>query len=136
MASSPEFVCWTTIRKIDWGATLFENKLLPRYTQFGSFKEYVGLCEGTEEAWYTRVLPKHADADPADFFIVKVIFSTLGFMKFSTETYRPGTPCFHKAIYSDRNEWGAWRFYGGIPLNATDLGTGESLVRIELVSFF
>ena len=54
-------------------------------------------------------------------------------MQFSTEIYRPGTPRFHKAIYDDGIEWGAWRFYGGIPLFAADPVTGESLVRMETV---
>ena len=52
-------------------------------------------------------------------------------MKYATETYSSGTPRFHKAIFNDGNEYGAWRFYGGIPLAATDPNTGALLVRIE-----
>ena len=53
--------------------------------------------------------------------IIKVIFTAQGFMKYATETYSSGTPRFHKAIFNDGNEYGAWRFFGGILFAATDL---------------
>ena len=133
MAPSPEFVCWTTIRKVDWAATLHEQQLLPRYTQFGGLKEYVGLREQPQEAWSSRVLHREPEANPADFLMLKVIFTPLGFMHYATESFRPGTPRFHKAIYDDGQEWGAWRFYGGIPLCAAAPVPGASLVRVEPV---
>jgi hypothetical protein len=54
-------------------------------------------------------------------------------MRFSTDMYRPGVPRFHKAIYSDGKEWGAWRFYGAVPLSANDPATGEPLLRLEII---
>ena len=46
MASTSERVLYTMLRKVDLPATLQENTLLPRYTQFGRKKEdYVGLRE-------------------------------------------------------------------------------------------
>ena len=65
--------------------------------------------------------------------IIKVIFTAQGFMKYATETYSSGTPRFHKVIFNDGNEYGAWRFYGGIPLCAIDPNTGTPLVRIVAV---
>ena len=134
MAPSPEVVLWTTLRKIDWHATLQEQQILPRYTQFGRVKEYVGLRETVQEAWSSRVLSREPDANPADFLMVKVVLSPLGFVHYATEIYRPGTPRFHKAIFNDGQEWATWRFYGGIPLCAAAPGTGESLVRVEPVA--
>ena len=63
----------------------------------------------------------------------EVIFIPRGLMKFTTETYRPGTPRFHKAIYNDGPEWGAWRFYGDIPLSLANPIFKEILVRMEVI---
>ena len=131
--SSPEFICWTTVREIDWAVMISHNHLLPRYTQFGGFKAYVGLREKPEDAWSSRVSRSQYDAIPADFLMVKVTLSSRGFMQFATEIYLPGTPRLHKAIYGDGREWGARHFYGGIPLSEADPVTGESLVSMETV---
>ena len=56
-----------------------------------------------------------------------------GYTKFTTETYRPGTPHFHKAIYTDGQEWGAWRFYGDISLSLANPICKEILVRMEVI---
>ena len=134
MSSSTEFVGWTAVRKVDWPAVLSEGLVLPRYAQFGHKKDYVGIREKPEDAWTSRVLPKEPDARQVDFYLVKVILTPLGFMRFATETYSPGLPRFYKPMYNDGKEWGAWRFYGGIPLSATDPVTGESLLRLETIS--
>ena len=63
----------------------------------------------------------------------EVIFIPRGLMKFTTETYRPGTPRFHKAIYNDGQEWGAWRFYVDILLSLANPICKEILVRIEVI---
>ena len=65
--------------------------------------------------------------------MVKVIFTARGFIKFVTQRYCDGTPRFYNVIANDGEEWDSWRFYGGIPLLATDPVTVESLVRRETV---
>ena len=133
MAPTSERVFYTMLRKIDWPATLHENTLLPRYTQFGKeSKDYVGLREEAMEAWTSRVLSSNRDADPSEFAMIKVTFTALGFMTYATEPYGPNQPRFAKATYyGDKKEYGAWRFYGGIPLGATDPHTRELFVRVE-----
>ena len=133
MSSSNEFVGWTTVRLVDWPAVLWEGRVLPRYAQFGGLKDYVGMRETPEAAWTTRGLSKESDASPTDFYLVKSILTPLGFMRFSTDMYRPGLPRFHKAIYSDGKGWGAWRFYGAVPLSANDPATGAPLLRLEII---
>ena len=133
MAPTSERVFYTMLRKIDWPATLHENTLLPRYTQFGKeSKDYVGLREEAMEAWTSRVLSSNRDADPSEFAMIKVTFTALGFMTYATESYGPNQPRLSKATYyGDKKEYGAWRFYGGIPLGATDPHTRELFVRVE-----
>ena len=133
MAPTSERVFYTMLRKIDWPATLHENTLLPRYTQFGKeSKDYVGLREEAMEAWTSRVLSSNRDADPSEFAMIKVTFTALGFMTYATESYGPNLPRFSKATYyGDKKEYGSWRFYGGIPLGATDPHTRELFVRVE-----
>jgi len=134
METASEFVLFTALRKVDLHATQHYRQLLPRYTQFGDYmKDYVGLREDPMEVWTSRVLPKNPDAQPGDFLIMKVIFTAQGFMQYATETYSPGTPRFYKATSNGGKEYGAWRFYGGIPIDATDPNTGALLVRIEAV---
>ena len=112
--------------------------LHPRYTQFGQkMKPYVGLRENALEAWKQRVLAPIPNAQPHEFLIIKVIFTAEGFMTYATDTYTSddgnwSVPRFHKA-FAYGNEYGAWRFYGGIPINATGI-TGAALVRLETPS--
>jgi hypothetical protein len=134
MSSSTEVVLWTIVRKVDWGAIMVEGRVLPRYAQFGYPKEYVGLRESPEDAWTSRVLSVDADARPEDFFLVKVVFTPPGFVHFSTEMYRSGLPRFHKVVYAGGGEYGAWRFYGGIPISADDPATFVPFLRLELIA--
>ena len=62
---------------------------MPRYTQFGAKKPYVGLREQPEEAWTSRVLVAEPDADPNDFHMIKIALSSPGFVYFGTKIYRP-----------------------------------------------
>ena len=132
-----EYVLYTVLRKVDLGATEELGMLHPRYTQFGQkMKPYVGLRENALEAWKQRVLAPIPNAQPHEFLIIKVIFTAEGFMTYATDTYTSddgnwSVPRFHKA-FAYGNEYGAWRFYGGIPINATGI-TGAALVRLEAV---
>ena len=132
MAFTSKGVFYTHIRRVDLFATEQEQNLLPRYTSFGwENKDYVGLREDPMEAWTSRVLSTNREAQPCEFAMIKVTFTALGFMKYAMETYCPNQPRLHKVIYADMREYGAWRFYGGIPLRATDPLNGELLVRVE-----
>ena len=137
MASTSERVLYTMLRKVDLPATLQENTLLPRYTQFGRKKEdYVGLREEAMEAWTSRVLSTDREAQPGEFAMIQVTFTALGFMTYATESYSPNQPRLQKATYyGDKKEYGAWRFYGGIPLHATHPHTSELLVRVEALNW-
>ena len=95
--------------------------------------EYVRLREKPEDVCSSRGASRRNDAIPADFLMLKIVFSSRGFMQFATEIYVPGTPRLHKAIHGDGRELGAWRCYGGMPLLDADPVTGESLVRVEPV---
>jgi hypothetical protein len=132
MSSSTEVVLWTNVRKVDWGAVMDEGRVLPRYAQFGGPKEYVGLRESPEAAWAARVLSVDPSASTGEFYVVKVVLTPLGFMRFSTEMYRPGLPRLHRVI-CDGVDHGAWRFYGGIPICADDPVTCAPLLRLELI---
>ena len=88
------------------------------------------------EAWTSRVLSSNRDADPSEFAMIQVTFTALGFMTYATESYSPNQPCLQKATYyDDKKEYGAWRFYGGIPLLATHPHTSELLVRVEALNW-
>ena len=133
MASTSEFVLYTHIRKVDLFATGLMQFLLPRYTQFGwESKDYVGLREDAMEAWTSRVLSAIPGAQPSDFAMIKVTFTAVGFMTYATDCYRLNRPRLHKVIYyDDEKEFGAWRFYGGIPLRASGTDTSDLLVHVE-----
>jgi hypothetical protein len=132
MCSSTEFVLWTNVRKVDWGAVMTEGRVQSRYAQFGSPRDYVGLRESPEDAWNSRVLSRDSSACTGEFFLVKVVLTPLGFMRFSTELHRPGLPRFHRVIY-DGEDHGAWRFYGGIPIHAHDPVTNAPLLGLEVI---
>ena len=137
MAPTSERVFYTMLRKIDWPATLHENTLLPRYTQFGKeSKDYVGLREEAMEAWTSRVLSTNPEAQLSEFALIKVTFTAVGFMTYATECCSFNKPRLHKVIYyDDVKEYGAWRYYGGIPLRATDTDTSDLLVHVEPFNF-
>jgi hypothetical protein len=134
MCSPTDFVLWANVRKADWGAVLREGQVLPRYAQYGDVREYVGLCETPEAALTSRVLSNDSDVTSTDFYFVKVILTPLGFMRFSTDMYRPGLPRFHKVVYAGGKDHGVWRFYGGVPFSADEPATCASLLRLELIA--
>ena len=131
MKLASEYVLYTAIRKIDFDATLSAGALLPRYTQFRhKLQPYVGLREDASEVWTSRILGPIPDAQPDDFLIIKVIISEKAFMKYATETYvdkvgKWSVPRFYKDWEYGHDDYGAWRFYGGIPIN-------DGLIRFEL----
>ena len=130
MKSADEREFYTAIRKDDLNATLNLLRLLPRYTQFRShIQPYVGLREDALEVWKSRIQGPIPNANPDEFLIIKVIFSAEGFMKYATENYisddgKWSGPRFYKAFGYGHDDHGAWRFYGGIPLN-------NGLIRFE-----
>ena len=130
MKSASEYVLYTAIRKIDLNATLSVGSLLPRYTQFrAKVKPYVGLREDMSEVWTSRIQGAIPNAQPDDFLIIKVIIPEKAFMMYATETYvdevgKWAVPRFYKAWEYGHDDYGAWRFYGGIPLN-------DGLIRFE-----
>ena len=137
MAPTYEFVLYTHIRKADLFATAQLQSLKPRYTQFGwESKDYVGLREDAVEAWTSRVRSTNPEAQPSEFAVIKVTFTAVGFTTYATESYSPNQPRLQKATYyGDKKEYGAWRFYGDIPLHATHPHTSELLVRVEPFNF-
>ena len=134
MKSASEFVLYTAIRKIDQNATLLAASLLPRYTQFRrNIQPYVGLREDVSEVWTSRILGPNPNANPDDFLIIKVIVPAEAFLKYSTEIYvddvgKWAVPRFYKDWEFGQDDYGAWRFYGGIPLN-------DGLIRYEAYDF-
>ena len=137
MAPTSVFVLYTHIRKVDWIATQLLQSLEPRYTQFGwEVKDYVGLREDPMEAWTSRVLSTNPEAQLSEFALIKVTFTAVGFMTYATECCSFNKPRLHKVIYyDDVKEYGAWRYYGGIPLRATDTDTSDLLVHVEPFNF-
>ena len=131
MKSASEFVLYTAIRKIDQNATLLADSLLPRYTQFRrNIQPYVGLREDVSEVWTSRILGPNPNANPDDFLIIKVIVPAEAFLKYSTEIYVDdvgnwAVPRLYRVQPGyGQDDYGAWRFYGGIPLN-------DGLIRFE-----
>ena len=53
-----------------------------------------------------------------------------------TDMYRPNQPRLHKQIYTDNVEWGAWRFYGGIPITVVHPATQQCMLHLETIEHF
>ena len=128
----PEFTCYGVIRRVDMHACLQEGVIHPRYATFHRTSNYIGLRTTAVEVW-DRV--KEGTTAPAEFYVLRVTFSAVGFMHFSTSSVSPGVPHLHKVLYTDGIEWNCWRFNGSLPLQKNCDRTGVPLVRAEFVEF-
>ena len=91
-------------------------------------KTYLGLRENKEEAWL-RFCRFHVDIPQTECMWVAIEFTPRCWIYCTTKMVG-SLPMLGEIIYKEGLDWGAWHFYGTLPLEIRDENDPEALVSV------
>ena len=92
-------------------------------------KTYLGLREDKEQAWL-RFCRFHPGIAQTECLLAAIEFKPLGWMYCTTKMIGTLT-MLAKSVYKEGIDWGAWHFYGTMPVEIQDENAPEKLASVS-----